>query len=65
MVKVLLAHELAKVVNKIELEWAMWHLACEKSGSHPNKDQTFGHGQKVGEVHIVHNPNTTSVLTTP
>ena len=58
LVEVLVAHDLADIGKKNELELARvdWH--AKKNGNHPNKDQSFGHDQNFGKVHFGHNPNT-------
>ena len=58
LVELLVAHDLADISKKNELELARVHWHAKKNGNHPNKDQSLGHDQNFGKVHFGHNPNT-------
>ena len=58
LVEVLVAHDLADIGKKNELELVRVHWHAIKMATIKNKDQSLGHDQNFGKVHFGHNPNT-------
>jgi hypothetical protein len=64
LVELFLAHKFGQHWLKNELVFIVGHWQAKKVSNYPNKNQSFGHDQKIGRVCFGSNPNTPHIYPT-